>query len=177
MALTRTEKEKIVAEVAAAAARARVLVAAEYRGLDMAELSDLRRRARDCGVRVRVVKNRLARRAFAGTGLECAGEDLRGPLLFGFAEEEPGAAARLFRDFGKEHERLELRFGVVDGALLDRAGLGRLASMPSREQALAMLLAAMRAPIEKLVRTQAEIPARLARTLAAVRRQREAAAS
>lgn len=175
MALTRTEKEKIVAEVAAAAARARALVAAEYRGLDMAELSDLRRRARDCGVRVRVVKNRLARRAFAGTGLECAGEDLRGPLLFGFADEEPGAAARLFRDFGKEHERLELRFGVFDGALLDRAGLGRLASLPSREQALAMLLAAMRAPIEKLVRTQAEIPARLARTLAAVRRQREAA--
>ena len=175
MALTRTEKEKIVAEVAAAAARARALVAAEYRGLDMAELSDLRRRARDCGVRVRVVKNRLARRAFAGTGLECAGEDLRGPLLFGFADEEPGAAARLFRDFGREHERLELRFGVFDGALLDRAGLGRLASLPSREQALAMLLAAMRAPIEKLVRTQAEIPARLARTLAAVRRQREAA--
>lgn len=175
MALTRTEKEKIVAEVAAAAARARALVAAEYRGLDMAELTDLRRRARDCGVRVRVVKNRLARRAFAGTGLECAGEDLRGPLLFGFADEEPGAAARLFRDFGREHERLELRFGVFDGALLDRAGLGRLASMPSREQALAMLLAALRAPIEKLVRTQAEIPARLARTLAAVRRQREAA--
>ena len=175
MALTRTEKEKIVAEVAAAAARARALVAAEYRGLDMAELSDLRRRARDCGVCVRVVKNRLARRAFAGTGLECAGEDLRGPLLFGFADEEPGAAARLFRDFGREHERLELRFGVFDGALLDRAGLGRLASLPSREQALAMLLAAMRAPVEKLVRTQAEIPARLARTLAAVRRQREAA--
>ena len=175
MALTRTEKEKIVAEVAAAAARARALVAAEYRGLDMAELTDLRRRARDCGVRVRVVKNRLARRAFAGTGLECAGEDLRGPLLFGFADEEPGAAARLFRDFGREHERLELRFGVFDGALLDRAGLGRLASMPSREQALAMLLATLRAPIEKLVRTQAEIPARLARTLAAVRRQREAA--
>ena len=176
MALTRTEKEAIVAEVAAAAARAQALVAAEYRGLDMAELIDLRRRGRDCGVRVRVVKNRLARRAFAGTGLECAGESLRGPLLFGFAEEEPAAAARLFRDFGKEHELLELKFGVFEGALLDRAGLGRLAGMPSREQALATLLAAMRAPIEKLVRTQAEIPARLARMLAAVRRQREAAA-
>lgn len=176
MALTRTEKEAIVADVAAAAARTGALVAAEYRGLGVAELTDLRRQARACGVRVRVVKNRLARRAFAGTGLECAGAELRGPLLFGFAEEEPAAAARLFRDFGAEHELLELKFGVFEGALLDRAGLGRLARMPSREQALAMLLATMRAPIEKLARTQAEIPARLARTLAAVRARREAAA-
>ena len=175
MALTREQKGTVVNEVAALAARSQVLVAAEYRGMTVLELTSLRRQARDCGVSVRVVKNNLAKRAFGGTAYECAREHLSGPLLLGFSEREPMDAPRLFRDFGKTNERLELKFGVMDGAVLSVRDVRRLAELPSRDEALAQLMAVMRAPIGKLVRTSADIPGRLARALAAFRDRQQAA--
>lgn len=174
MALTREQKGTVVSEVAALAARAHVLVAAEYRGLTVLELTSLRRQARECGVSVRVVKNNLAKRALDGTAYDCAREHLAGPLLLGFSEREPMDAPRLFRDFGKTNERLEMKFGVMDGAVLSVPEVRRLADLPSRDEALAQLMAVMRAPIGKLVRASAEIPGRLARTLAAHRDRRQA---
>ena len=175
MARTREEKEAIVQEVTQVAARAQSLVAAEYRGMSVAELTRLRRQARDCGVAVRVVKNNLARRALDGTDYACAQERLTGPLLLGFSEQQPMDGPRLFRDFGKESELLELKFGAMAGTVLEVAEVRKLADLPTRDEALAQLMAVMRAPIEKMVRMTADIPGRLVRTLAAHRDRAQAA--
>ena len=175
MARTRADKEVIVQEVAQAAARAQSLVAAEYRGMTVDELTRLRRQARDCGVYVRVVKNNLAKKALDGTDYACAQERLVGPLLLGLSEQQPMDGPRLFRDFAKENKLLELKFGAMDGAVLEVADVRRLADLPTRDEALARLMAVMRAPIEQLARATADIPSRLARTLAAYRDRRQAA--
>ncbi len=173
MARTREQKDAIVRDVARVAARAQSMVAAEYRGMNVAELSQLRRQAREIGVDVRVVKNNLAKRALDGTGHACVRERLIGPLLLGFSERQPMDAPRLFRDFGKENERLELKFGAMDGAVLEKADVQKLADLPTRDEALARLMAVMRAPIEKMARVAADIPGSLARALAAYRDSRE----
>ena len=172
MALARTDKERVVAEVADLAARAPALVVAEYRGLTVTELTELRRQARADGVQVRVIKNSLARRAFRGTAFDDASQQLLGPLLFGFVQQEAAAGAKVFADFSKEHAALQLKFAVVDGGLLDAGGIAKLASLPSREQALAMLMGVLKAPISKLVRAHADMPGRLVRALAACRGRR-----
>lgn len=174
MACTREEKEAIVRDVTQAAGRAQSLVAAEYRGMNVAELTRLRRRARDCGVEVRVVKNNLAKRALEGTDYACARERLVGPLLLGFSERQPMDGPRLFRDFGRENELLRLRFGAMDGAVLDVPEVRKLADLPTRDEALAQLMATLRAPIEKMARMTADIPGRLVRTMAAYRDRRQA---
>lgn len=175
MARTREEKQAIVQEVTQVAARAHSLVAAEYRGMSVTELTRLRRQARDYGVYVRVVKNNLAKKALDGTDYACAQERLIGPLLLGFSEEQPMDGPRLFRDFSKENELLELKFGAMDGAVLEVADVRKLADLPTRDEALAQLMAVMRAPIEKMVRMTADIPSRLVRTLAAHRDRQQAA--
>ena len=173
MARTREEKDAIVREVAEVVARAHSLVAAEYRGMNVAELTRLRRQARDCGVDIRVVKNNLARRALDGTHYACVRERLTGPLLLGFSEQQPMDGPRVFRDFSKENRLLEVKFGAMDGTVLEVDDVRMLASLPTREEALARLMAVMRAPIEKMVHVTADIPGRLARALAAYRdRQR-----
>ena len=175
MALTRQDKERIVTEVSQVAARAQSLVAANYRGLSMPQLLLLRRQAREQGVYLRVVKNNLAHRAFEGNDLACANKQLKGPLLFCFSEQEPAAGARLLRDFSKEHELLELKFGVLDGVVLDVSEVRKLADLPTRDQALSQLMSVMQAPIAKFVRTCNEIPGQLVRVTAAYRSEREAA--
>ncbi len=174
MPLTHEQKSAVIEEVAAVASRARVLVAAEYRGMTVQEMTDFRHQARESNVYVRVVKNNLARRALSETPHACASEHLIGPLVLGFSEGEPNDAPRLFRDFSKANEHMELKFGAMDGAVLNTGEVRRLADLPSREEALAQLMAVMRAPAEKLVRTMAAVPAQLARTLGAYRDQRQA---
>ncbi len=169
MALNIEDKKAVVAEVAQVAAGAHSAVAAEYRGLTVEELTELRARARKGGVYVRVVKNKLAQRAVSGTEFECMREGFRGPLILAFSREEPGAAARLVRDFAKEHEALTPRLVSVGGKLLEPSDLARLAALPTREEALALLMAMMKAPIEKFVRTLAAPHAKLVRTFAALR--------
>lgn len=175
MALALEEKKQIVSEVAAVAADAHSVVAAEYRGLSVSEMTDLRDKARNGGVYLRVVKNSLARRALEGTEYECMNPELVGPLVLAFSREEPGAAARLVKDFSKEHENLKVKLVSLGGRLYDASELERLASLPTKEQAISMLMSVMRAPLDKFARTLNEVPGKLVRTLAAVRDQKQAA--
>ena len=175
MALNLEDKKALVAEVAEVAAKAQSVVAAEYRGLSVGQMTELRARARKQGVYMRVVKNTLARKALAGTSFESVGPKMRGPLVLAFSKDDPGAAARVVKDFAKANEKLVATLVALGGQVLPGAELERVASLPTREQALSMLLGVLKAPIQKLVRTLAEPPAKLARTLAAVRDQKPAA--
>jgi large subunit ribosomal protein L10 len=175
MALKLEDKKALVAEVAEVAAQAQSVVAAEYRGLTVGQMTELRAKARRQGVYMRVVKNTLARRALAGTSFESVGPKLKGPLVLAFSKDDPGAAARVVKDFAKGHEKLVATLVGLGGQVLSAGELDRVASLPTREQALSMLLGVLKAPMSKLVRTLAEPPAKLARTLAAVRDQKQAA--
>lgn len=174
MALNLDQKKEVVAELADVAAKAHSLVAAEYAGLSVAQLTELRRKARQGGVFLRVAKNTLVRRAVSGTEFECVQDSLTGPMLYAFSEEDPGAAGRLIKDFAKGNEKLKTRLVAIGGQMYPAAHLDRLASLPTREQALSMLLGVMRAPIVRLVRTLAEPASMVARAVAAVRDQKQA---
>lgn len=176
MALTLEDKKQIVSEVAAVAADAHSAVAAEYRGLTVEQMTDLRKKARAGGVYLRVVKNTLARRALEGTDFECMNEGLTGQLLLAFSQEDPGAAARVIKDFAKQNEKLNVKLVAISGQLLGASELDRLASLPTKEQAISMLMALMKAPVEKLARTMNEVPGKLVRTVAAIRDQKQASA-
>ena len=175
MALNLEDKKALVTEVAEVAAVAQSVVAAEYRGLTVSQMTELRARARKSGVYMRVVKNTLARKALAGTTFESVGPKLKGPLVLAFSKDDPGAAARVVKDFAKGHEKLVATLVSRGGQVLPGAELDKVASLPTREQALAMLLGVLKAPIQKLAGTLAEPAARLARTVAAVRAQKQAA--
>jgi len=175
VALRLDDKKLVVEEVAAIAADAHSAIAAEYRGLTVTEVTELRRVARESGVYLRVVKNTLARRAVEGTEFECMKEGMTGPLIFAFSMEDPGSAARVINDFAKEHDKLVTKLVSIGGQLYDASELKRLASLPTRDQAISMLMALMKAPVEKFVRTLAEPHAKLTRTVAAVKDQKEAA--
>lgn len=171
MALRLEDKKALVAEVKQAAETAHSALAAEYRGLTVTEMTELRKQAREQGVYLRVVKNTLAKRAIEGTDFECMQEGLSGPLILAFSQEDPGSAARVFKAFAKDHERLVTRLVSIGGELLPAADLERLASLPTLDQARAMLLGALQAPASQLVRTLNEPAAALARVLAARRDQ------
>lgn len=175
MALTFEQKKAMVAEVSAVAAEAHSAVAAEYRGLTVAQMNELRGQAREAGVYLRVVKNNLARRALEGTDFECMGDSLVGPLLLAFSQEDPGSAGRVVKNFAKENDALQAKIVAIGGEALPGSELDRLASLPTRDEALAQLMSVMKAPIEKFVQTLNEPHAKLVRTFAAYRDQKEAA--
>lgn len=164
MALNLESKKAVVAEVSHYAAKAYSAVAAEYRGLTVSELTKLRKTARESGVYLRVVKNTLAKRAIAGTELECMQDGLVGPMLLAFSMEDPGGAARLINDFAREHDKLITKIVAIGGQAFGPSELARLARLPTRDQGISLLMSVMKAPVEKL-----------ARTLAAVKDQKEAA--
>ncbi len=174
MALGLEDKKTFVKEVNAVAGDSVTAVAAEYRGLSVSEMTELRREARNAGVYLRVVKNTLARRALAGTEFECMKETLKGPILLAFAKDDPGAAARVIKDFAKGHNALQAVSLSVGGQLLPASDLARLAELPTLDQARAMLLGVVMAPMTKLARTLAEPSGMLARTFGA-RSNQEAA--
>ncbi|MGB5490447.1 MAG: 50S ribosomal protein L10 [Woeseiaceae bacterium] len=174
MALRLEDKKALVKEVNAVAGDSVTAVAAEYRGLSVAEMTELRKEARNAGVYLRVVKNTLARRAVEGTDFECMQDTLKGPILLAFAKDDPGAAARVIRDFAKGHKALQAVSLSAGGQVLPGSDLSMLAELPTLDQARAMLLGVMMAPMSQLVRTLAEPPAMLARTLSA-RSEQEAA--
>ena len=175
MALNLEDKKALVAEVAEVAAKAQSVVAAEYRGLTVAQMTDLRSKARKSGVYVRVVKNTLARKALAGTSFESVGPKLKGPLVLAFSKEDPGAAARVVKDFAKANDKLVATLVSLGGQVLSAKDLDTVASLPTREQALSMLMGTLKAPSQKLVSTLAAVPSKLVRTLAAVRDQKQGA--
>lgn len=173
--LSLEDKKAIVADVAARAAAAQSAIAAEYSGLTVEQMTQLRNKARQAGVYLRVVKNTLARRAVADTGFACMQDALSGPLILALSVNEPGAAARVMTDFAKEHDKLVIKVVALPGKLLAPEDAKRLASLPTRDEAISQLMAVMKAPVGKLVRTLAEPANKLARTVAAVRDQKQAA--
>ncbi len=174
MALNREAKAAVVAEVSAELAKAQAVVVAEYRGLEVGAITRLRKQAREQGVYLRVLKNTLARRAVAGTPFEGLSDQLVGPLLYGFSSD-PVLGAKVLNDFAKGNDKLQLKAGAMPNVVLDGNEVKQLASMPSRDELLAKLLGTMQAPIAQFVRTLNEVPARFARTLAAVCEQKEQA--
>ena len=168
-------KQAVVTEVAAVAKTAQSAVAAEYRGLTVAEMTKFRVAARQAGVYVRVVKNTLARRAVEGTSFECMKGSLKGPLVLAFSREDPGAAARVVKGFAKEHDKLRTVALSIGGELYPPSDIDRLASLPTLTEARTSLVRVMNAPLTKLVRTLAEPAAMLARTLKARSEQTETA--
>jgi large subunit ribosomal protein L10 len=177
MALNLEDKKALVAEVAEVAAKAQSVVAAEYRGLTVSQMTDLRAKARKSGVYVRVVKNTLARKALAGTSFEAVGPKLKGPLVLAFSKDDPGAAARVVKDFAKANEKLVATLVSLGGQVLPAKDLETVASLPTREQALSILLGTLKAPVQKFVSTLAAAPSKLVRTVAAVRDQKQGASA
>lgn len=167
MALNIEAKKALVAEVNSVASAAKAAVAAEYRGLTVVEMSELRNEARNSGVYLKVVKNTLARRAVEGTEYECMRESLRGPVLLAFSRDDPGSAARVIKAFSKEHEKLVAVSVSIGGELYGAGDLDRLAALPTLDEARAQLLGTVLAPLTQLVRTLNEPPAMLARALQA----------
>jgi large subunit ribosomal protein L10 len=167
MSLSVEAKQAVVTEVAAVAKTAQSAVAAEYRGLTVAEMTKLRVAARQADVYVRVVKNTLARRAIEGTSFECMKGSLKGPLVLAFSRDDPGAAARVVKGFAKEHDKLVTVALSIGGELYPATDLDRLASLPTLTDARTMLARVLNAPLTQLVRTLAEPSAMLARTLKA----------
>jgi large subunit ribosomal protein L10 len=176
VALNLDNKKTIVAEVAEEAKQAVSLVMANYSGLTVAQLTELRKTARGAGVYMRVVRNTLARRAFQGTSFTCVDEALVGPLVLAFSKDDPGAAARIMRDFAKKFEKLQIKALSIDGLVFPAKDINRLADLPTRNEAIAQVMAVMRAPITQFVRTLVEPHSKLVRTLAAIRDKKQQAA-
>ncbi len=172
MGLNRQEKAAQVEEVSALVAKAGSIVIAEYRGLDVDAVTRLRKEARGQGVQLRVLKNTLVRRAMTGTPYAGLTGKLVGPLVYGFAPD-PVAAAKVIAKFAKGNDKLVVKGGALPDYVMDEAGIKALATMPSREELLATLMATMNAPIAKFVRTINEVPSRFVRTVAAVRDAKE----
>jgi len=167
MALTKEAKKAVVAEVSAVAGSAQSAVAAEYRGLTVAEMTELRTAARQADVYLKVVKNTLAKLAMAGTDFDCMSERLKGPLVLAFSREDPGAAARVVRAFAKDHDKLVPVAVALGGTLFEGKDIGKVADLPTLEQARASLVGLLAAPATRLVRTLAEPGAMVARVLGA----------
>ena len=175
MSLTLDEKKAVVAEVSGKLTGAQAAMLAEYRGLSVAQMTTLRRKAHESNVFLRVVKNSLARRAVEGTGFECLKDQMIGPLAFAVSAD-PVAVAKILSEFAKENEALKIKVGAMGGKLMSLAQIQALAVLPGREQLLAQLLGTMQAPIQKFVQTLNEVPAKFVRTLAAVRDAKTSAA-
>jgi len=176
VAIRLEDKKVIVADVNETASNALSLVIADYRGVPSNGMNELRAKARSENVSLRVVRNTLAKRAVQGTDFACIEAVLVGPTILAFSMEDPGAAARLLKDYAKENEEFEVKALAVGGELLDASQIDRLAKLPTREQALSMLMSVMQAPVTKLVRTFNEIPTKVTRAVAAVRDQKQDAA-
>ncbi len=174
MPLTLQQKQEVVSEVTKVAAQAHSVIAAEYRGLTVGEMTQLRIKARESNVHLRVVKNTLARRAFEGTDFGCMSDQLQGQMVYAFSMEDPGAAARVLKDYADANKNLVVRLIALGGELLDPSDLTRLALLPTYDQAISLLMAVMKAPVDKLARTLNAIPSKLTRTVAAVRDQKQA---
>ena len=174
MSLNRNEKAAVIEEVSAQVANAQSIVVAEYRGIDVASVTVLRKTARESGVYLRVLKNTLVCRAIAGTEFEGISDQLTGPLIYAISED-PVAAAKVLSNFAKTNDKIVIKAGALPGTVLDVNGVKALATMPSREELLSKLLGTMQAPIATFVRTLNEVPTKFVRGLAAVRDQKEAA--
>jgi len=175
VAIRLEDKQQIVSEVSEAAKSALSAVIADYRGVTVTDLTALRKSARENGVYLRVVRNTLLKRAVSGTEYECLGPALKGPTILAFALSDPGAAARVLKEFAKGNEKFEVKALAVGGKMLPASQIDVLATLPTRDQALSILMSVMLAPVTKLARTINEVPTKVTRCVAAVRDQKQAA--
>lgn len=173
MAVTLAAKKAVVEEVSEVASKAHSVILAHYRGLSVNQMTELRTKARTSGVYLRVVRNTLTRRAFKDTDFACLDDKLVGPLFIALSLEGPGDAARLLKEYARSFEKLEVKALAMAGKVYAADQLEMFASLPTRDEALAKLMAVMKAPIEKFVRTLAEPHAKLVRTIAAIKAQKE----
>lgn len=176
MALRLEDKKAIVDEVNTVATGSVSAIAADYRGLTVSQMTDLRKRARHSDIYLRVVRNTLARRAVEGTRFDCIKDALTGPLVFAFAKEDPGAPARLMKDFAKDNDKLKVRVIAIDGSLIDAARLSDVAKLPTKDQAISQLMSVMKAPIQKFAGTLVAPHTKLVRVLVSVKDQKQASA-
>lgn len=176
MAIRLEDKKQIVSEVNTAANSALSAVLANYRGVTVSEMTELRKTARENKVYLRVIRNTLLKKAVKGTEFECIQEVLTGPTILALSEEDPGAAARVLKDFAKENDEFVIKALSVGGELLDASQIDRLAKLPTHDQALSILMSVMLAPVTKLARTLNEVPSKATRAVAAVRDQKQEAA-
>lgn len=176
MALNRQEKAAIIEEITGQLAGAQAVVVAEYRGLSVESVTQLRKEARAAGVYLRVLKNTLAKRAIAGTAFEGLSDKMAGPLIYGISPD-PVAAAKVLVNFAKTNDKLVLTGGALPGQVMGVDGVKALATMPSRDELLSKLLGTMQAPIATFVRTLNEVPTKFVRGVAAVRDQKESQAA
>lgn len=174
LALNLDDKKAVVAEVSAELANAQAVVVAEYRGLEVGQITVLRAKARESGVYLRVLKNTLVKRAVEGTPFDGLTSQMFGPLIYGISSD-PVASARVMQDFAKENDKLVIKGGAMPHHVMDANGVKALASMPSREELLAKLLGTMQAPVTKFVQTLNEVPSKFVRTVAALRDSKETA--
>jgi len=174
VSLNREEKAVVIEEVSAELAKAQSVIIAEYRGLDVAAVTVLRKQARESGVYLRVLKNTLVRRAVAGSPFEALSSQMTGPLMYAVSQD-PVSAAKVLASFAKTNDKLVIAGGALPNNVLDVEGVKALATMPSREELLAKLMGTMQAPVTQFVRTLNEVPTKFVRGLAAVRDQKEAA--
>jgi large subunit ribosomal protein L10 len=174
LGLNLEEKKAVVADVSAQVANAQAIVVAEYRGLEVGNITALRAQARKEGVYLRVLKNTLVRRAVAGTPFEGLQGQMVGPLIYGISKD-PVSAAKVLHDFAKSNDKLVIKGGAMANYVMDANGVKALATMPSRDELLSKLLGTMQAPIAQFVRTLNEVPTKFVRGLAAVRDQKQAA--
>jgi len=176
LGLNLEQKKAVVAEVSAQVGKAQVIIVAEYRGLEVGVMTDLRAKARKAGVYLRVLKNTLVRRAVKDTPFDKLAEKMIGPLVYGISTD-PVASAKVLNDFAKANDRFVIKAGGLPNSVITAKEVTALANMPSREQLLSTLLGTMQAPVAKFVQTLNEVPGRFVRTLAAVRDQKEKAAA
>ena len=172
MALSLEQKKAVVAEIAGVAKEAHSLVVAEYRGTTVDNFTEMRSEARKSGVFLKVAKNSLVKRAVQGTEFECVADSLAGPMIYAFSQEDPGCAARLIKEYAKKNDKLITKVVSIGGKMFEASELGRLASLPTKDQAISQLMSVIKAPVEKFVRTLAQPHTKLVRTIAAVRDQK-----
>jgi large subunit ribosomal protein L10 len=176
LGLNLEQKQAVVSEIAAQLGSAQSVIVAEYRGLDVGAVTDLRAKARKSGLYLRVLKNTLARRAVKGTPFEKLSEQMVGPLIYAISQD-PVAGAKVLSAFAKDNEKFVIRGGAMPKLLMSVKDVSALAALPGRAELLAMLIGTMQAPVAKLVRTMHEVPGKFVRTLAAVRDARQKAAA
>ena len=174
MGLSLEQKQAMVSEVAAKLQGAQSLIVAEYRGLNVERVTQLRSKARKSGVWLRVLKNTLARRAVKGTPFEKLSDQMVGPLMYGISQD-PVAGAKVLSEFAKENELFVIKAGAMPNAVMSAQDIKALSQLPSREELIAKLLGTLQAPVTKLVRTMNEVPSKFVRTLAAYRDSKEKA--
>ncbi len=175
MALSLEQKKAVVAEIASVATDAHSLVVSEYAGITVEDFTEMRAEARKTGVFLKVAKNTLVKRAVKDTDFECVADSLVGPMIYAFSQEDPGCAARLIKEYAKKNDKLVTKLVSIGGKMFDASELGRLASLPTKDQAISQLMSVMLAPVEKLVRTLDAPNTKLVRTIVAIRDQKETA--